>query len=73
MPSWSQTRKRREAINSANHQSGWSPATRIIGGVDDPSLGLLTSADVLTPVWSAERNDLHLLATPEQDAWARLN
>jgi hypothetical protein len=61
MPSWTHARRVRKAIHLAHRAGGWRAATRIIGGVDDESLPLLTSADTLITVWSRHHTVLHLL------------
>gem|GEM_PF-6006715 len=71
MTIWNHARRSREAINTANHRAGWSASTRIVGGLDDPHLPLLTSRDPLTQIWPSLPSAPLPPAPPTEDSRPR--
>lgn len=54
MAMWTESRERREAINVAVHQAGIEADAGILGGVDEPGLLLLSSAERTCVLWDRE-------------------
>lgn len=64
MSTWTKARRVRETINLANHRHGWNPNNRVLGGDDDATHALLTTADELVAIWSkCDRNAPRPLAS----------
>ena len=54
MAMWTKERERREAINVAVHQAGIEADAGIVGGIDEPGLLPLSSAERTCVLWDRE-------------------